>query len=409
MPLNCFAEVPPSPKVLLDGYSAAGLGLNEDQQIFAVLENVEEWTKYYCEHGGGIDTIIPYVRDEVKKCAVGGRISDVLINRTVAKTWHAHKAEHGSLESARRQELYAPNSFDSAFKQTESSWRSQGQLFCFGIDELDNAMGGGVYEGQMLSVIGNPGSMKTSLLLNGLQRWVGDGGNGAVLFSLDMGRVPIMERLLAREMGCSPAKVKELGKIGAPEYARARESLTNFYDGRLTVLENDLNLRWTVEKIKEYAERNVPKVVCIDYLTLLKEGEQSDFDIANHATEELLRLAKTYGFALVVLSQMSMESQRLQAQGGMGGSARGGGYVNERADIEIELFKDTGDDENGHDLGAEIIATIKKTRKNGANGSFRLDYIGEQMRFKSTAAKVSRVKRKKKIFGHADTSWHGAA
>lgn len=403
--LTDFSEIPVEPAKLIECFDKT-MQLPEADKIEMVEYNIAEWTRYFASNGCLISKICNYMLPLVKACPVGDKIAESTVNRIVAHEWHAFQSEHGTLEAERRGMIFSPKSFSEAFKQTESSWREQGQLFRFGIDELDGAIGGGVSEGQLLSIIGNPGSMKTSLLLNGIQQWVADGGSGAAFFSLDMGRVPVMERLLARELNCAPSRVKQLAEAGSPLYEEAKRRLARFYDGKVDVLENTLSVRWTVEGIKEYVERNIPKLVCIDYLTLLKGADQSDFEIANQATAELLTSAKAYGCVLVILSQMSVESQRLQSQGGTGGSARGGGYVNERADAEIELFRDTGDDEYGRDNGAEIIATVKKTRKGGTGGSYRLDYAGEPMRFKSTASRVSRVKKRKKIFGHADASWH---
>lgn len=399
---------PITPKKLLESYrQQSDIELSAADIVTLIESNLILWAQYYTAKGRIIEDICPILQSMVNATEAKQYIPERQINRIAATEWHNYNSHYSSIDDERNRRLFKQTNFKAALGQAEREWCEEGQLFHFGIDELDKAMGGGVTEGEMMSIIGNPGSMKTSLLLSGIQRWVAEQGGKVAFFSLDMGKTAIIERLYARLLCCSPAKVRELAAQRTPEYKKAFQELKDLYTGHLEILENKTGVRWNIDSVKEYIERNQPKLVCIDYLTLLKTETQSDFEIANTATAKLLDCAQMYGFALVLLSQMSVESQRLQSKGGTGGSAKGGGYVNERADIEIELFKDTGVDEFGNDNGAEIVATIKKTRKNGACASYRLDFEGEWMRFKSTAEKVGRVKQKEKIFGHANTAWFG--
>lgn len=371
--------------------------LSEDEVLKFMRWALEDCAEWWAGRGGKPEDIAKMLFVYVKECGEPPFVSPVEVRRIASKGFMNLIQKHkGYVQDVGNESLAGPTDIAASIDEMESWIDFRAEQFHFGIEKLDEAIGGGVMKGQLLSLIGNPGSMKTSLLLNGIERWVDESSEPAALFSLDMDKAAIFERFMLREMRCGREVLRShyLGK--SPQYAAAKEALGRRLSGRLSVLENQGSKRWTIDKIKEYIEFNTPGLVAIDYMTLLKKPRQSDYDTVNEAVPILKDLARFYGCAIVMLSQMSIASRKEQASGGAGGSARGGGIINEIVDIELELFRDVS--RNPLDALPKIVATITKTRMGIAGASYQLEYSGPKMVFLGGAERVHRAVARKPVF-----------
>ncbi|OUO94774.1 DnaB-like helicase C-terminal domain-containing protein [Cloacibacillus sp. An23] len=358
-----------------------------------------EEAKWWASRGGKPTDIAKQLMTSVRMCGEPPFISAADVSQMAVNAFKALVAERRSMGAKSNDPaLTEPNDMRAELKNMEAMIDYRTEQFHFGVHELDDAMGGGVMKGQIMSIIGNPGSMKTSLLLSGIETWVAESPTPVAFFSLDMDKPAIFERLMLREMRCGRHVLVDKYRAGAEEYKAAKERIGRRFSGRMTVLGNTDGPLWTIDTLARYVQFNVPGLLAIDYLTLLKKLGQSDYDTVNESMLMLKDLARQYRTAIVILSQMSMSSRREQAAGGMGGSARGGGIVNELADVEIELYRDMSNDPN--DTMPKIIATITKTRSGIAGSSWKLDYNGPMMTFRGTAQRVFR-KRKTQVFEDA--------
>lgn len=395
---------PLTPKQFRDIYSKPGPTQLPKEEILEgmkwALEDVAYWWAKEC--GGTPPDIAKAITHNVRECGEPQFVSDVEIRRIAARMFRKYIEDKRPFTARWEGDGLGRTDVAAELSNLESWVAYRTEQFHFGIGALDGAIGGGVMKGQMMSIIGNPGSMKTSLLLNGIEQWVKESEEPVVFFSIDMAKVDIFERLMLRELQCGPNVLRDHMAMRSIEYMAAKESLGKKYGGgRLTVLDNSTGPKWTIDKIVEYVEMNAPGLVCIDFLTQLKKPKQSDFDVANEAAPILKDLAHTYGCAIVVLSQMSQASRLLQAAGGMGGTGKGGPVIEENADIEIELFRDVPLNPI-FDNSPRIVATIKKTRRGIAGSSFLLSYAGPSMCFTGGARRAKRQREVKALFEEAE-------
>ena len=395
--LNEVNERPITPKEVRDSYlKYKDTGVSADDIKLVMVDALEGLCYWWAKRGGTPSMIANAVMGNVKECGSPPFVPLYEVRRIAARAFRRYLAEAQPLGN-RLGGMLGQTDIADELSSMESWLDYRTEQFHFGIYELDRALGGGIMKGQTMSIIGNPGSMKTSLLLSGIETWVTESEEPIAFFSVDMDKVSIFERLMLRELQCGPEILRDHYYRQSPEYLQAKVQLAKRYGGgKLTVLENTVGEKWNIDKIVEYVEFNTPGLVCIDFLTQLKKPKQSDFDVVNEAIPLLKDLAHCYGCAIVVLSQMSMASRQVQASGGMGGAAKGGPTVEENVDIELELFRDTSNDPTDHT--PKIIATIKKTRRGVAGGSFQLDYSGPLMQFKGTAQRVHRVRAIKPLF-----------
>jgi len=391
-------EVPTTPSEVRASYlKYEDTGVSEEDIKLVMLDALDNLCYWWARKGGTPSTIADAVMGQVKECGSPPFASPVQVRRIAAKAFRRYIEDmKPTLDQIRATQYNQPTDISEELSAMESWLTYRTEQFHFGIYELDRAIGGGIMKGQTMSIIGNPGSMKTSLLLSGIEQWVTESDEPVAFFSVDMDKASIFERLMLREMRCGPDILREHYYRKSIEYLAAKETLRKRYAGKLSVFENRVGDKWTIDKICAYAEVNTPGLICIDFLTQLKKPKQSDFDVVNEAVPILKDLAHSYGCAVVALSQMSMASRQVQASGGIGGAAKGGPTVEENVDIEIELFRDISD--NPTDPAPKIIATIKKTRRGIAGGSYQLDYSGPLMQFKGTATRVHRAKPMKPLF-----------
>ena len=270
--------------------------------------------------------------------------------------------------------------------QTVKDWSSE-TAFVFGIHELDS-LTQGVQPGEIMILNGSQGSMKTSLVLSGVENALSR-KMSVQFFSLDMHMGELQERRLQRRLECSQRRLHEMIREGDPAVAAAEDDIYQADNKRFHLCGNVGSHCWTVKELVRDVKIKMPHVLVIDYLTLLRRPEQSDLDCANEAMPTLKGLAHECGVRIIILSQMSRSAKRDQQGGAIGGHAKGGGIIEELAHSEIELFKDIDPD---GDRG-KIIATISKNRRGPSGRSFELEYKPECMTFTGYASRVQRTGR----------------
>ena len=392
-----------TPKQFLD---AARLKISDPKELLIYTVGFLENTAQYIAKATGTgkaDNVYAQLKPLVAECPeLSAALSDYDLRVIASKGLRKNiEDQECNLPYETWTKENSASNITAELKAAEQADAYTSQQFHFGIDLLDDAIGGGIRRGEMLSIIGNPGSMKTSLLLNGIETWIAERpqdktGLAVVFYSLDMSKKDIWDRLLLREIYCDMDSLREKRAKKTPDYLAACKKLSERLQGKIKVSDNAGAEKWTVEKIIEHTQNWMPEVVCIDYLTQLRSDKmRNDYEIANNAAVKLKDMAHTYNCAVVILSQMSQASRNIQAAGGFGGSAKGGAAVEENCTTEIELFKDHPEQEGG---APRYIATVKKSRNVRGQDkvwhSYELEHKGAQMRFSGFAYEVQRVNAK---------------
>lgn len=273
-----------------------------------------------------------------------------------------------------------------------SCW-SEESAFFFDIPALDEITGG-VQPGEMMALAGAQGSMKSSLLLNGIENALSRGMK-VMFFSLDMTPGEIQERRLQRRVKCRQYELHEMVRRKDPVLRKIIDEMTTWDRLRFDMFGNDMTSSpasgdWNIDDLVEQVKLAMPDVLAIDYLTLLRRPKQSDLECVNEVMPKLKRLTQSFDIRTIVLSQMGRASKREQFSGIIGGHAKGGGIVEEMVHSEIELFKDLPLDDSEP---APIIASITKNRRGPSGRSYRLSYDPKCMCFTGASIRVVRANK----------------
>lgn len=250
-------------------------------------------------------------------------------------------------------------------------------------------MGGGFSPGQILNIVGGPGSLKTSLAMQSVLSFIHQGRH-ALVFSLDMPASEILSRVLLADFGSSLNAIEDAIRQGDPAYEDAKRRVLPLLDQGLRILDGP---DWNPERMTRAIDHFHPHLVMIDYVSIATND--SDAYRASNAVMRWARdEAKRSNAVFLLLHQMGKESLINQSKGIIGNNALGGGAAQQTAWAEVELLKENTPE------GPNVVATITKARRGGGTGrSYQLEVDWSRYRFTGRAAEVRRGKsRASKVF-----------
>ena len=273
----------------------------------------------------------------------------------------------------------------------------------------------GLHEGDLTIVAARPGMGKTSLVLNmaanvaqprGREltsdpntRWE-DPGHGVVIFSLEMPREQLANRMICSEGRVDVGKVRQ-GMLSPDDWRRLTEAAS--YLSSLPIWIDDtsalgvLELRAKVRRIQaEYnreatptsAERRVGLVV-VDYLQLMKgrDGVNSREQEISEISRGLKQLAKELSVPVIALSQLNraVETRTTKDKRPQLSDLRESGAIEQDADTIIFIYRDeyyNAETTNSKGIAELIIAK----QRNGPTGKVMTRFTASCTRFDNLAA-----------------------
>ncbi|MES1259247.1 MAG: replicative DNA helicase, partial [Gemmatimonadota bacterium] len=259
-----------------------------------------------------------------------------------------------------------------------------------GFVDLDE-MTSGFQPSELVIVAARPSMGKTAFCLN-IATNAAEKGNGVAIFSLEMSKDALVQRMLCAEAMVDSQAVRR-GSLRDTDYtklARAAGLLQNcpvWIDDTpaLTLLE----MR---SKARRLRADNDLRLVIVDYLQLMRSPEFSDNRVQeiSDISRSLKQLARELEVPVIALSQLSRASeQRGGERTPVLSDLRDSGAIEQDADIVIfihrpEMYKDLRDkaEEKGESLDGKADIMVAKHR-NGPTGSLELKFHKQYTRFDS--------------------------
>ncbi len=221
--------------------------------------------------------------------------------------------KHDPFNSYYRQDMYWESI--QAFRESETPT---------GIKLLDDALGGGFFEGIYL-LAGVPASGKTAFALQ-ISDNIAAGGRKVLFFALEMRFRNLMARLMSlhrnAQLVLDGGEVKSSVRIMK---TITYDEVTRFYEEHKELLQNlslsdDLKFR-DIDELKKNIENYINShpndkkpLIVIDYMQLLKaKGQGSRYDELSYILGVLMGLRNKYGLTIFILSSMSRENYHLPA------------------------------------------------------------------------------------------------
>ncbi len=246
----------------------------------------------------------------------------------------------------------------------------------------------GFHPGDLVIVAGRPSMGKTSFALNMAQHMSLAEHKPVAIFSLEMSKELLVQRLLCSEAQVDAQKVRR-GFTSAKDIER----LTNaagllseapvFIDDTPSI--STLDMRARARRLK--AEYDI-SVVMVDYLQLARASERSENrqQEISSISRGMKALAKELNIPVIALSQLS---RAVESRGGdkrpMLSDLRESGAIEQDADLVLFLYRPEFYDPDDMEKAGKAECIIGKQR-NGPTGRIELIFEKQYTRFRSLAA-----------------------
>lgn len=270
-----------------------------------------------------------------------------------------------------------------SFTQLENLYNQKGSITGVpsGFVELDRKTAG-LHGSELILIAARPAMGKTAFALNIGTYAATRAGCPVAIFSLEMSKEQLANRILCSEALVDSNKVRT-GELEDEEWGKLAQTSGELSTAEIYVDDTPgisvMEIRAKCRKLK--LEKNIGLVI-IDYLQLIqgsgKRGASREQEIAE-ISRSLKILAKELNVPVIALSQLSRAVEGRPDHRPMLSDLRESGSIEQDADIVMFLYRDDYYNENSEKKNiAEVI--IAKQRS-GSTGTVELAWLGNYTKF----------------------------
>ena len=270
-----------------------------------------------------------------------------------------------------------------------------GELFTSAVDRLESGRAPGVIQfpwadlrqlvpylrpGQLVTIAARP-SLGKSLLGQDLARHVAIRmGIPAILFTMEMDRDEVMDRLLSAEAGVLLSQITD-GVLADDEWARIAAVQGRFAESKLVIDDTPrITPAHIRARLRGMARREAAQVVIVDYLQLMEAagGENRQREVSA-LVSGLKAVAREFRIPVVMLCQLNRGPEGRHDKRPFLSDARESGAVENDSDVAILIHRpDHYEPVSARAGEADLI--VDKNR-NGARGTVTVGFQGHYARF----------------------------
>jgi replicative DNA helicase len=252
-----------------------------------------------------------------------------------------------------------------------------------GYKSLDNLLAG-LQKSDLIILAARPSMGKTSLALNIAQHVATKEGIPVGVFSLEMSKEQLIDRLLASEAGIDSWKLRT-GNLEDRDFEKINKAMGVLADAPIFIDDSPMaNVMEMRTKARRLQSENDLGLIVIDYLQLMS-GRNSGGDNRVQEISEISRglkgLAREINVPVIALSQLSRSVEMRSPKIPQLSDLRESGSIEQDADVVMFIYRE---DYYEKDSERKNIADILiKKHRNGPTGDVELFFVPEQMLFKS--------------------------
>lgn len=255
-----------------------------------------------------------------------------------------------------------------------------------GFTQLDHKTSG-LQGSDMIILAARPSMGKTALALNIARNAAIDGNVPVAIFSLEMSKESLSERLLCAEARVDSGRLRG-GFLNPEDWNRITEAASVLSEAPIYIDDSpDISATSIRTKSRRLKMDKDLGLIIIDYLQLMKgraSSERRDLEISE-ISRALKLLAKELNVPVLALSQLNRKLEERADKRPQLSDLRESGALEQDADVVAFIYRDEvyNKDENNPNRGtAEVI--IAKQR-NGPTGIIPLTFLGQHTRFENPA------------------------
>lgn len=271
-----------------------------------------------------------------------------------------------------------------------------------GFCDVDNRTGG-LRPGDLVVIAGRPAMGKTALAMSAIRTTCED-GETCLMFSLEMDRAPLVDRIIASMSGVPMGLIRTPTKLADLDWpkltaAAGRAAALPWY------LDDQAGL--PIQEIQSRARRIQRKhglgLVVIDYIQLVESCNKhnSRRDHVAEVSRALKKMAKDLHVPVIALSQLNRECEKRNDKRPLMSDLYESGSVEQDADAIGFVYRDEVYNENSERKG--ICELIWRKMRNGEPGTDFLLFDGPTQQFKQADRRTipdTPVERARKSFNN---------
>lgn len=258
-----------------------------------------------------------------------------------------------------------------------------------GFRDLDNILAG-LQRSDLFILAARPSMGKTALALNLAHNVATKANEAVLLFSLEMSKEQLVDRMLAMESGVD-AWALRTGNLSDQDFERIGQAMGTLSEARIYI---DDTPGITVGDLRTKARREMHQhplgLIIVDYLQLMSGGARFSGD-GNRVQEisEISRglkgIARELNVPLIALSQLSRSVESRSPQIPQLSDLRESGSIEQDADVVAFIYRE--DYYNKESERQNITDIFIKKHRNGPTGGVELFFEKEKQRFRSLDTK----------------------
>ena len=320
-----------------------------------------------------------------------------IINTAIEMSTEAYNEEHDPIEIldhaekkifelSQQSEKGEFVSINPILEEVLKEWGTKTDTGLFGIPsgfiDLDDKLSG-FQKSDLIILAGRPSMGKTALSLTIARNIAVDHNKRVGIFSLEMSKKQLGERLISSESRINSHKIKtsQLPKGDWRKLSTAANSLSKskiFIDDSPGL--NVMELRAKARQLK--GEKKIDFLI-VDYIQLLNAGTRSENrqQEMSYISRSLKALAKELDIPVLCLSQLSRAVENRTNHRPIMSDLRESGAIEQDADIVLFIYRQfvyTASEEDKN-IGEIIIAK----HRNGPTGTAKVTFIADYARFEN--------------------------
>ena len=243
------------------------------------------------------------------------------------------------------------------------------------LDELTS----GLQPSDLVIIAGRPSMGKTAFALNLAQNAAIKGKKTVCLFSLEMSREQLVQRMLCSDSGVNMQSVRT-GSISDMDLVKIATSLDPLSKADIYIDDSPgCGVAEIRSKCRRLKSRTGLDMIVIDYLQLMQTSGKHDNRVLeiSETTRKLKIMARELNVPVVLLSQLSRGPEQRSDHRPVMADLRESGAIEQDADVIMLLYRPAVYDQSDDNTTEVIVAK----HRNGPTATVKLAWLGEVARF----------------------------
>lgn len=271
---------------------------------------------------------------------------------------------------------------ERGFEQIEKMFNREGETTGLpsGFPELD-AKTSGFQPGDMILVAARPSMGKTTFAINIAQYAAIREGKSVVIFSLEMSKEQLANKILCAEADIDMLKLRT-GALDDSDWERIARAAGPIAASKIFIDDSAgvsiMEMRSKCRRLK--IEHGIDLIV-IDYLQLMTGSNRSESrqQEVSEISRSVKALAKEMHCPVIALSQLSRAPEQRADHRPMLSDLRESGSIEQDADLVMFLYRDEYYNQDTEDKN--IAECIIAKQRNGPVGTVKLAWLGQYSKF----------------------------